>query len=212
MKRLLNILLLVFISAPIYSQTYLTSEVIEKAEFHLKKAVGEDLFYFFKLDPDSYYEYKSRTGKTRWENINKGKKTKGNFVNGESIRFILYHPEFPYLYVNKRISVQLASDLSLKSEINLDRIPKFLLEGRKSDWLNENQLDKIIKNQGLKKSVKNPIKRLEFDNNERKYYWMVFNTLYEEKCYSDEELLHIDPVTGQVLKHYEERYYVMHCH
>lgn len=86
------------------------------------------------------------------------------------------------------------------------------MEGRKSDWLNENQLDKIIENQGLKKSVKSQKKRLEFDNNEKKYYWMVFNTLYEEKCYSDEELLHIDPVTGQVLKHYEEQYYVMHCH
>ncbi|MCF1750327.1 hypothetical protein [Mariniradius sediminis] len=212
MKRLLNIVFLFFISTQLYSQTYLTSEVIEKAESHLKQAVGEELFNYFKLDPDSYYEYKNRTGKTKWENINKGKKTKGDFVNGKNIRFILNHPEFQYQYVDKRISVQLASDLSLNSEINLDRIPKYLLEGRKSDWLNENQLDKIIGNQGLKKSVKNPIKRLEFDFDERKYYWMVFNTLYEEKCYSDEELLHIDPKTGQILKHYEERHYVMHCH
>lgn len=212
MKKLINILLLFFISTPIFSQTYLTSEVIEKAESHLKKAVGEDLINFFQLDPDSYYEYKNRAGNTKRKNINKGKNTKGNFVNGESIRFILYHPEFPYLQVNKRISVQLASDLSLKSEINLDRIPKFLLEGRESDWLNENQLDKIIENQGLKNSSKSPIKLLEFDNTERKYYWMVLNTLYQEKCYSEEEILHIDPVTGEVFKHYEERYYVMHCY
>lgn len=212
MKRLLNIVLLLFISKQLYSQTYLTSEVIEKAESHLKQAVGEELFKYFKLDPDSYYEYTNKTGKTKWENINKGKKTKGNFVNGESIRFILDHPEFQYLYVDKRISVQLDSDLNLKAEINLDRIPKFLLEGRKSDWLNENQLDKIIENQRLKKSIKNPIKRIEFDNKEREYIWIVFNTLYEEKCYSDVELLHIDPKTGKVLKHYEDRHYVMHCY
>lgn len=194
MKSLSIILLLAFISSPIYSQTYLTSEVIKKAESHLKNAVGEELFNYFNLDPDSHYEYKNKAGKTKWENINKRKKTKGSFVNGENIRFILDHPEFPYLYVNKIIPVRLASDLNLKTEINLDRIPKFLLEGRKSDWLNENQLDKIIENQCLKESVKLPMKRLEFDTEGKQYYWIVFNTLYEEKCFSDEEILHLDPI------------------
>lgn len=212
MKNLLIIFLLTYVCVPIYSQTYLTFEVIEEAESHLKKAVGEELFYYFKLDPDSYYEYKTKSGKIKLENIINGKRTKGRFVSGKSIRFILYHPDFPYLYVNKRFSVPLTSELKLDSEIILDRIPVFLLEGRKSDWLNEKQLDNIIEQQVLKESIKKPTMRLEFDIKERKYYWIVFNTLYQEKCISDEEILHLDPKTGLVLKHYEERHYVMHCY
>lgn len=212
MKNLIIIFLLIFISEPVKSQTYLTADVIEKAESYLKKAVGDDLFNYFKLDPESYYEYKTKTGKTKWENINNGKKTKGNFVNGKSIRFILDHPEFHYLYVNKRISVPLTSELELESEINLERIPDFLLEGRKSDWLTENELDDIIEQQDLKEAVKKPTKRLELGSKERKYYWYIFNTLYEEKCFSDEEILHLDPKTGFILKHYEERHCVMHCY
>jgi hypothetical protein len=204
MKNLFVILLLTFISGPVNSQTYQTVEVIDKAESYLKSAVGDELFKYFKLDPNSYYEYKTKLGKRKWGNINKGKRTKGSFVNGKAIRFILDHPEFPYPYINVRITVPLTAELKLESEINIDRIPDFLLEGRNSDWLNENQLDSIINQQNLKHSNQNQTKRLEFDTKERKYYWIVFNTLYKEKCFSDEEILHIDPKTGLVLKHYEE--------
>ncbi len=85
MKNLLIIFLLTFISKPINSQTYLTSEVIEKAESYLKKAIGDELFNYFKLDPDSYYEYKTKSGKTKWENINKGKKTKVRFGSAKQV-------------------------------------------------------------------------------------------------------------------------------
>jgi len=194
------------------SQSYLTSEVIEKAEYYLKDAVGEELFDFFELDPDSYYEYKTKSGKTKWREINKGKKTKGIFVNGEDIRFTLKHPEFPYLYINKSIYVELDSELNLLEEIRLNRIPKFLLRGESSDWLTDKELDVIIANKNLKKGISSISKRLEFDFKSSEYYWIIFNTLYKEKCLSDYEILHINPVTGNIVKHYEDRYVVMHCY
>jgi predicted metal-dependent hydrolase len=123
MKNQLIILLLSFISGPIKSQTYTTAEVIEKSQSHLKRAVGEKLFKYFKLDPNSYYEYRTKAGKIKWGNISKGKKTKGKFINGKNIRFNLNHPEFPYPYVYNGISVPLTSELELKSEIILDRVP-----------------------------------------------------------------------------------------
>ena len=193
------------------SQSYLTSEVIEKAGFYLKESVGEELFEFFELDPDSYYEYVTKSGKTKWNKINKGKWTKGRFINGDDIRFTLKHPEFPYLYINKRIYVKLDSLLNLSQEINLFRIPKFLLRNEPSDWLTDKELDVIITNQNLKKGVKTISKRIEFDFKSSEYYWIIFNTLYEEKCFSDYEILHINPVTGNIKKHYEDRYVEMHC-
>jgi hypothetical protein len=212
MKTLFNISILILISISVKSQTYPTSEVIEKAEFYLESAVGNELFKFFKLDPDSYYKYITKSGKAKWGNINKGKRTKGRFVSGEGIRFIFDHPEFQYPYISRRILVPLTSDLKLSSEINLERIPDFFLRGKKSDWLNDNYIDEIIAQQNLKKPIKEPIRRLEFDAKSGEYYWIVFNTLYKERCFTDEEILHISPKTGKILKHYEERHYVMHCY
>ena len=64
----------------------------------------------------------------------------------------------------------------------------------------------------MKKPIKPITKRLEFDTKSKEYYWIVFNTLYQEKCFSDEEILHINPISGIVIKHYEEKQEVMHCY
>jgi len=41
MKKILIVIILILTSEISFSQTYLTSEVIEKAEVYLKQAVGE---------------------------------------------------------------------------------------------------------------------------------------------------------------------------
>uniref|UniRef100_UPI00404A37B0 hypothetical protein n=1 Tax=Gelidibacter sp. TaxID=2018083 RepID=UPI00404A37B0 len=212
MKRTLTILILILTCELSFSQTYLTSEVIEKAEFYLKEAVGDSLFKHFELGPNSYYEYKTKTGNSKWKEITKGIRTKGTFINGKNINFVLNHPDFQYPYVRKTIYVELDSDLNLIREVYIDQIPKFLLENRTSDWLTESKLDSIIKLQNLKKSIEPISKRLEFNTKTNDYYWIVFNTLYKEKCFSDEEILHINPIRGNVLKHFEERQRKIHCY
>ena len=212
MKKTLTILILILTYELSFSQTYLTSEVIEKAEFYLKEAVGDSLFKYFELGPNSYYEYKTKSGKSKWKEITKGKKTKGTFINGKNINFVLNHPDFQYPYVTKAVYVELDSDLNLIREIYIDQIPKFLLDNRISDWLTESELDSIIKLQNLKKPIEPILKRLEFDTKTKEYYWIIFNTLYKEKCFSDEEILYINPVSGIVLKHFEERERKMHCY
>lgn len=212
MKRTLTILILILTSELSFSQTYLTSEVIEKAEFYLKEAVGDSLFKYFKLGQNSYYEYKTKSGKSKWKEIAKGKRTRGTFINGKNINFVLDHPDFQYPYVRKTVYVELDSDLNLIREVYIDQIPKFLLDNRTSDWLSESKLDSVIKLQNLKKPIEPISKRLEFDTKTKEYYWIIFNTLYKEKCFSDEEILYINPVSGIVLKHFEERQRKMHCY
>jgi hypothetical protein len=209
MKKLLIILLLIFITGTAKAQSYQTKEVIEKAESYLKLAVGDELFKYFQLDPNSYYEYKTRLGRKNWRSINKGSKTKGDFVNGQNMRFTLKHPEFPH---PTTVTVPLTSDLSLESKINLDRVPDFLLEGRESDWLRAEQIDSVVNKQNLKVAKEKPRKYLEYDSKEKTYYWKVINTLKEEKCSSDVEILIIQPKSGEVLKHSEERLFVLHCY
>lgn len=108
--------------------------------------------------------------------------------------------------------MELDSDLNLIREVYIDPIPKFLLDNRTSDWLTESKLDSIIKLQNLKRPIEPISKRLEFNTKTKEYYWIVFNTLYKEKCFSDEEILHINPINGNILKHFEERQRIMHCY
>ncbi len=203
---------LIFLNSFVQAQTCQTSEVIKKAESYLKIAVGEKLFEYFELGSNSYYEYETKSGKSKWKEISKGKATKGKFINGKNINFILKHPDFQYQFVNKKIYVQLDSNLNLTKDIYVDHILKFLLRNEPLNWLTEKKIDSIIISQNLKKSIEPISKRLEFNTKSKEYYWIVFNTLYKEKCFSDEEILHINPITGIVLKHYNERNYVMHCY
>ncbi len=211
MRRITYIIIFFFITNVMYCQSYQTSEVIAKAESYLKKAVGEELFKYFSLGEHSDYEYKTKSGKSKWKDIRSGKLTKGIFVNAVHINFVLNHPAFQYPYVKKTVYVELDSDLNLIREIYLDQIPKFLLRNEPNDWKTELQIDEIIVKQNLKKAVDKVSKRLEFDTKTKEYYWIVFNTLYEEKCFADQEILHISAVSGIVFKHFEERQYVMHC-
>jgi hypothetical protein len=212
MKKTLTVLILILTCELSFSQTYLTSKVTEKAEFYLKEAVGDSLFRYFELGPNSYYEYKTKSGKSKWKEITKGKRTKGTFVNGKNINFVLNHPDFQYPYVRKTVYVELDSDLNLIREVYIDQIPKFLLNNRTSDWLTESKLDSIIKLQNLKKPIEPISKRLEFNTKTKEYHWIVFNTLYKEKYFSDEEILHINPISGNIIKHFEERQRIMHCY
>jgi hypothetical protein len=211
MKRTLTILILILTCELSFSQTYLTSEVIDKAEFYLKEAVGDSLFKYFELGPNSDYKYQTKTGKYKWKDISKGKRTKGKFIDGKHINFVLNHPDFQYPYIKKTVYVELDSNLNLIRDVYVDQIPEFLLRNEPSDWLSENIIDSIIKKQNLKKPIEPYSKRLEFDTKTKKYYWIVFNTLYKEKCFSDEEILNINPESGIILKHYEERQRIMHC-
>jgi hypothetical protein len=211
MSRVIFILILSLISFSVKGQKYLTTNLIEKAESHLKEAVGDSLFGYFQLDPNSYYQYRTKSGKVKWEKIGKRKYTKGDFVNGKQIVFVLDHPDFDYKFVDKRIVLNLDSDLNLAQEIDLQKIPDFLLKNRPSNWLTRSELDEIIAQQDLNISTTDPTVRLEFNSNDNHYYWIVFNTLNQEKCFSDQEILHIEPSSGKILKHYEERQFVLHC-
>jgi hypothetical protein len=212
MKKRLIILTLILTCEFSFSQTYPTSEVIEKAEFFLKEAVGDTLFKYFELGTNSYYKYKTKSGKSKWRDIRKGKKTKGKFVNGKNINFVLNHPDFQYPYIRKTVYVELDSNLNLIRDVYIDQIPKFLLNNEPSEWLTENKIDSIVDSQNLKKRIEPITKRLEFNTKSKEYYWIVFNTLYKEKCFSDEEILHINPINGTILKQYEERQRKMHCY
>lgn len=211
----MKILLTLFLSFGIcqigLGQSYSCGEIISKAEDNLKEAVGEQAFQYFKYDGSANYNYRTKAGKERWKKLPKSSKTRGDFI-GTQIKFVLEHPDYKYKWVNKFAFVKLDSSLNLKEKIYINHIPSFILLNKPSNWLTEEEIDGIINKQDLKPAVKPVVKRLEFDEKAREHYWQVFNTLSEERCFADVEILSIDPVTGVVKDHREERQYVMHCY
>lgn len=209
MKYILSLLFIFFVRQTCISQVYEPRTVLETAEQILKESVGESLYPYFKYDKKSYYEYRTKSGKTKWNTLRKKRKTKGNFVS-VNVRFILQHPEFAYDWINKTIYISLDKSLNLTGEPNTDFIPDFLKMNEPSNWLSGEQIDNIIQGLNLKKTTYPIVKRLDYDTKSHKYIWTVFNTLYEEDYVSDVEFLEIDPISGKVITHREERQNVVH--
>lgn len=209
--KIIALFLSFLISQSVIGQKYSTEEIIKTAKEYLRKAVSEQTFNYFEYDTDTYYEYKTGSGKTKWKELNKQPKTKGDFVS-VNVRFILDHPDYQHDWVTKSVNIYLDSTLNLANGIVTDQFPDFIINSKPSNWLTHAQLDSIIANQNLKTPVKPVFKRLEFNITTREHYWMVFNTLYEEKCFSNEELLLIDPVTGEIKDHREDRFSILHCY
>ncbi|MDV7140985.1 hypothetical protein R3X28_19010 [Maribacter sp. TH_r10] len=208
MKKTITILILILSFKSSFSQKKeLEPEVIKKAEFYLKKAVGEDLFEYFELASwyIEYYQHKSKAKKRiRKKNYTRKKK---NYINIKKVGFNLNHPDFKYENISKYSTVILDFDLNLIEKIDIDYIPQFLLENKPSNWLNENKIDSIAETNKMKKGIKPITKTLTFDTKSKKYYWKVTNQLNEKSRYRcDMEVLEIHPVNGIVLKQYETEY------
>lgn len=191
-----------------FSQTYQTQKIIEKTKKELENIVGNRVASYFEYDTNTYYEYLNWRGKTKWKTLDRKKATKGKFVKVD-IRFRFKPPNFPWNHLFTVIGLD--DSLNLVNEPITDFIPDFIIKDEPSNFLAEKEVEKIIKRQNLKESAEPATKRLEFNKQTRKYEWIVINIIYEEKCFSDVEILKINPITGKVEKHFEERQVVLHC-
>lgn len=200
---LVFLLLIIQIS---FAQDYKGQDIINRANGLLKNKVGENVFAFYRFEMDSYYEYRD-SGKTKWKKLKQNRKLKGKFLAAQ-ICFSFHHPDYNYDFVNKFTYIMLDSLLNLTNEPFVDFIPDFIRNNQPSNWLSDSEIDKIIKRQNLKTTKYTIIKRLEFDTKSRKNKWVVINTLFEDDGYSEIEILAIDPVTGDVIEHKEEKQYV----
>ena len=127
------------------------------------------------------------------------------------ICFLFAHHDYNYKFVNRFTYIRFDSSLNLKQEPFFEFIPEFIRKNEPSNWLREDTIDQINLSKIIRKSL-STTKLLEFDKNTQKNKWIVYNTFYKETCISDVEVIEIDPVSGEVLSHREEKQIVLHCH
>ena len=199
MKILPTIILTFFISQG-FSQTYETKKIIAKADSILKTTVGENLYQFFKFDTQSYYEYKIGRNRLKWKTLNKKPLTKGDFKK-TYVRFDFSNSNYPW--IERFCSVRLDSLLNLSEPLDLNFIPKFLKEGKKSDYIAKTRVIEIAESSVLKNRTVKIEAQLIFNNKTEIYNWVVTNYLSENSIDS----VYIDPVTGKVLNYELNSYY-----
>lgn len=199
MKILPTIILTFFISQG-FSQTYETKMIITKADSILKNRAGDNLYQFFKYDPQTYYEYGIKKNKLKWKTLNKKPSTKGDFKKSY-VRFNFSHPEYPW--IQSFTSIRFDSLLNLSEPFDLNFIPDFLKQGRKSNYISEKQALEIAESTVLKDRIKRVEAQLIYNNKTETYKWEILNFLSKNSVDS----VYVDPITGKVLMYDYDLYY-----
>ena len=212
-KTIQIILILSFFSLTrLYGQQYDTRFIIEKADNILKITLGDSLYKYFEYDSDSYYEYTTKSGKTKWRTLIKKKKTKGNFVSTD-VRFNFLYPQIKEIRGNTQVKFD--KHLNLIDSIYLDFIPKFLLENRKCNFINKSEALEIAKDSISKKGIYDLSVRLNFDVMRKTYVYVISNILSERLNlagykHGDIEVVEVNAVSGKIINSQIMRYGVVH--
>jgi len=204
MKRL-GLILIFFVSSNLsIAQSYPTDSVIRVAKSYLQEAVGDELISYFELHPGSWYTYISNAGKEKYVKFSKSKNTKGKFVQSKHIWFKLNHPKFQHNLSNsdKIITVHVDSNLNLMDTIQINKIPKFLLDNQLSEWISEEDLDNIALNSFKRKPLQAFCKTLYFDRDKNEYVFIIYNFIENLDGFSNLEIIEIEPYSGKVKNSY----------
>jgi hypothetical protein len=191
-----------------FSQKVITENIIKTSDSILSANVGNNLFKFFKISEGSYYKYKKSnnyeaTGKFLSEKV---------LNNNITEIWVLYHFENEQLQNFKSgLWIKLNEKLNLIEPLKIEFIPDFLKNNLPSNFLTNENVEKIsvksFKEKGFE--ISKPI--LTFDEKKGKYIYSLTNKLTKlrnanGKDCGEIEIIDIDALTGEVLR-LEKSYY-----
>ena len=209
MKKIAQIsILCLFLPALLFGQNYKTDFIISKADSILKSQLGDTLFSFVKYEKNTYYEYKSIWGKTKWERLNKCKKTKGKFVSVDMRWFVeIPFPNCPeFDSIKGRTSIRLDSLLRPIEKPYLDFIPDIYWSKKKCNLISKETAIQIAKSQKLKQGIEPLSGKLEYDIKVKSFIWEISNYLTRMQIINGSnsgqvEIVKIDANTSEIKNH-----------
>jgi len=208
MKKIVSITIFVLLPILLFGQEYKTDFIISTADSLMKRELGDSLFIYAKYDKDTYYEYKSKRGKTQWEVLNKYKKTKGKFVK-TNVRWFLEIP-FPncpeFGIIKGWTSISLDSLLNQIRKPYLEFIPDIFWTREKCELIPKETAIKIAKSQILKQGIEPLSVKLKYETKEKIFIWEVSNYLTRMQIIKNYdsgqvEIVKINASTGQIINH-----------
>lgn len=208
--KLKFIIVCLIISLSMFSQKTKTENIIKTSDSILTASVGQNLFKYFKISEGSYYKYKK----------NNNHKTTGKFLSKRVLHknvseiWVLYHFENEQLQnVRSGLWIKLNEKLKLIEPLKIEFIPDFLKNNLPSNFMTNENVEKIavksFKEKGFE--ISKPI--LTFDEKKGKYIFYSTNKLTKYinangKDCGEMEIIEIDALNGEVLR-LEKSYYGM---
>ncbi|MES2543782.1 MAG: hypothetical protein V4548_02775 [Bacteroidota bacterium] len=209
MKNLFLIIYLIFYSS-LFAQDLHTTKVLSISDSILFSKVDIKLKKYFKVSEGSYYKYSvSNKSKTRkFLSRNKLKKTTIEI-------WVLY--SFNYTEIDGIISgvwVKLDKNLKLIEPLNLNFIPDFIINNKKSNFIEKNIVTEIAFKSFSKKGIEVTEPKLHFIGKFEKYTYSIYNktTKFKNSNGKDAgkmEILEIDAITGEILEKSDGYYGLM---
>jgi hypothetical protein len=193
-----------------FGQHYYSADIIKKADNIMKATVGERLFTkYFHYDTDSYYEYKNFWGKKSWKTLTDTKRTRGKFKNMR-VRYLFCLDTFNISCLLTWI--QFDSILNKTDTVDTYFMPKYVLENKKCNFINDTTAINIAKTKFTRQGIKPISAGLSYDHNKKLYIWSVSNVLTKNvdsfgKDYGEIQIAEIDALTGEIINFYPEAIY-----
>ncbi len=210
MRKLSLIASILIIPAISFGQRYFSTDIVKKADSIMKATVGERIFnQYFRYDNQSYYEYKSFWGKTSWKTLTDTKRTKGKFKNMR-VRYLFCLDTFDISCL--LTWVQFDSNLNNVGSVDISFIPKYVLENKQYNFINDKEALQIAKTNFTKQGIKPISISLSYDHNKNLYLWRANNTLTEDtdgfgSKYGKVQYVDMDALTGKVIGFYPDAIY-----
>ncbi len=213
MIRYLLIISSFLIASVCFGQHYYAANIIKKADSILKSTVGQRIFeQYYRYDSLSYYGYKNIFGRPKWKALTDRKRTKGKFTD-MSVRYDFCIRK--YGCPCNSTSISFDSKLNLTRPLNLDFVPKYILNNDSCNFISDTVALSISLTNFKEKGVK-PVKiGLQWDYLKQIYIWSASNILSEYKNWLGEpygkvETIDIDALSGKIISHNKEVYAPVH--
>jgi hypothetical protein len=205
-------IIFIFLIFPIilFSQKIKTENVIKVSDSILKLEVGENLFKYFSISEGSYYKYR----------VNKKSESTGKFLSKKRLNkhtteiWVLYHFECSELQnARSGLWIKLNEKLNLIETLKIKFIPEFLKNNLPSNFLTNENAEKIIEKTLTQKGFEISKPKLKFDEKKSKYIYYSINKLTKTKNTNgkdsgETEIITIDALNGDLIS-IEKGYYVI---
>ncbi|UOQ78547.1 hypothetical protein MUN84_08345 [Hymenobacter sp. 5516J-16] len=189
-------------------QRYTTASIRSKADSVLKSHIGADAFKYCSYEPHTYYEYVNLFGRTRWQRLNKGKRTKGRFVKID-MRYVVAIPYAAcpaYDTISGQSSFKFNQYLRLVEPPYLDFVPDFYWQKQTCGIMSQAQAIAIAKAAGIKPGYKPVTAYLEYNPESKTFLWTVHSYLTVTSYYGklpqgEVDVVIIDAIKGEPVSH-----------
>ena len=185
----------------IFSQKIKTENIIKTTDSILTASVGQNLLKYFTISEGSFYKYKT----------NNNYETTGKFLSKRILRkkvteiWVLYHFQSEELQnVASGFWIKLNEKLNLIEPLKIEFIPDFLKKNLPSNFITNENAEKIAVKSFKEKGFEISKPKLKFDEKKTKYIYYSINKITKSKnangsdC-GETEIIEIDALTGEVL-------------